>query len=182
MQCDRWAFYPNFYLQYRVKVNHRNPFSILLHLYIKNIVLAQKLAKLHHFKENSSHFQKESSQNLTSTMKEYICNLLVNELVCFPNGKALYKGVLIYFWKRGLLIHFPLVTLYILPDIAAYSYILPDIATHCQILLHITIYCQILLYILPDVATYFQILLRFPIYCQILLHIATYFQMLLHIA
>ena len=70
--------------------HHCNPDSILLHLYIKNIVLAQKLTKLQHFKENSSHFQKESSQNLTCTMKEYVCNLLEIELCVF----VLKEGVI----------------------------------------------------------------------------------------
>ena len=34
-------------------------------------------------------------------MKEYICNLLVKELVCFPNGKGLYWGYLLIFEREG---------------------------------------------------------------------------------
>ena len=81
--------------------HHCNPDSILLHLYIKNIVLAQKLTKLQHFKENSSHFQKESSQNLTCTMKEYVCNLLVIELCVFVMERACIRGYLFIFKSGG---------------------------------------------------------------------------------
>ena len=104
MKCDRWACYTNFYLQYRVKAKLGGVFtpdSIILHLYIKNIVLAQKLTKLQHFKENSSHFQKESSKIFTFTMKEYVCNLLVIELCVFVMDRACIMGYLFIFERGG---------------------------------------------------------------------------------
>ena len=79
--------------------HHCNPDSILLHLYIKNIVSSDEVTA---FKENSSHFQKESSQNLTSTMKEYIfVILLVIELCVFPMERACIRGYFFIF-ERGL--------------------------------------------------------------------------------
>ena len=78
--------------------HHCNPDSILLHLYIKNIVSSDEVTA---FKENSSHFQKESSQNLTSTMKEYVCNLLVIELCVFVLERACIRGYLFIFERGG---------------------------------------------------------------------------------
>ena len=67
-----------------------NPGPILPHSYVKNIVPAQKLPKLQHFKENSPQLYKESFQNLTFNMKEHFCNLSSRKVGYFPNIMGLY--------------------------------------------------------------------------------------------